>query len=83
MQQWEYIELNNVPNLEGLGLQGWELCATAPGIWIFKRPIGPDWKARCEAAEAVISTHQLDDRIKTLAQSVSWSEWQNIKNKQP
>ena len=78
MQQWEYTgrsldgdEQEQLAELDRMGSMGWELCAKLPGWWIFKRPIGPDWKARCEMAEAALAFVP-----------GAFEEWEKIKNKQ-
>lgn len=79
MQQWEYT-IPLYSNLELMGLDGWELCGIMEGKHVFKRPIGPNWKERCEAAEAVIQVSVPDDRIKTAKQAETYKRWIEFKN---
>jgi hypothetical protein len=47
MITWEYLTLDRVPDLAGLGRQGWELIAVVAGdsgaTFYFKRPL-PDFR---------------------------------------
>lgn len=83
MQQWEYTTKpscnDSVLNL--MGEAGWELCAISINRMTFKRPIGPNWKERCEAAEAYIKETPCDPDIYP-DQIAAWMKWQDIKNKQ-
>lgn len=82
MQQWEYAykTLEDPFMMRQMGENCWELAAHVNGWYIFKRPIGPDWKVRCEAAEAYISESPCDPDI-TAAQLKAYNKWQEIKNK--
>lgn len=79
MQQWEYTTKpscnDSVLNL--MGEAGWELCAISINRMTFKRPIGPNWKERCEAAEAVILSRETELNVVE-----AYIKWQDIKNKQ-
>lgn len=76
MQQWEYCRSESEDqNLTMWGLEGWELCGKIKNDYIFKRPIGPNWKERCEAAEAVINATNEADEI------IAADIWEQIKNK--
>lgn len=83
MQQWEYKTVMSSSVLKEQllehGREGWQLAAFVAGTLIFQRPIGPNWKERCEAAEAVIQVSVPDDRIKTAKQSEAYKRWMEFK----
>lgn len=47
-KKWEYKSVNSRPDLNALGLEGWELVCildrSVPVEWIFKRPLHV-WKS--------------------------------------
>lgn len=87
MQQWVYT-CTSLYSIDGgsythflntYGMEGYELCSERrEGNFIFftfRKPIGPNWKERCEAAEAVINATNEADGI------IAADIWEQIKNK--